>query len=235
MRYGSWIEPRSALFHDRIDAGRQLAGALKEYSRRSDVIVLALPRGGVPVASEVAAALEAELDVLIVRKLGYPGNEEFAVGAIVSGGITVLNERIHLPSAELQSIVDNESRELQRREQAYRGNRPDPDLRGRCVILVDDGLATGSTMRAAIAAVRRRQAGSVVVAVPVAPSTTISQIGQEADSVVCLHLPEDFAGIGQFYVDFSQTTDDVVRELLKRAWARSSKAPRHVSDAARFE
>jgi putative phosphoribosyl transferase len=235
MQYGIRFEPQSVLFQDRTDAGRQLAGALRRYAGRSDVIVLALPRGGVPVAYEVAIALEAELDVLIVRKLGYPGNEEFAVGAIASGGITVLNERVHLSPAMIDSIVDDERRELQRREKAYRGNRPDVDLRGRCVILVDDGLATGSTMRAAIAAVRRRHAGRIVVGVPVAPPTTIARLQQEADDVVCLSLPENFAGIGQFYVDFSQTTDDAVRRLLKQAWEPSSAETRHVSDAVRLE
>jgi predicted phosphoribosyltransferase len=234
MSYDSWFERSAALFRDRIDAGRQLALALRDYAGREDVIVLALPRGGVPVGYEVAMALKAELDVLIVRKLGYPGNEEFAVGAIASGGVTVLNEQVQLSPSVIESIVDNEMRELQRREEAYRGNRPAPALSGRCVILVDDGLATGSTMRAAIAAVRDKHPQRIVVAVPVAPPGTVARLQHQADDFVCLHTPDDFHGIGQFYVDFSQTTDGLVRRLLEQAWTQHLTDSRPVAEMTRL-
>lgn len=209
-----------SVFENRTDAGQQLARALDHYADRADVLVLGLPRGGVPVAEQVADALDAELDVLIVRKLGYPGQEELAAGAIASGGIRVLNENIWLPEDVLGEITERELRELRRREQAYRGDRPYPSLEGRCIILIDDGLATGATMRAAVAAVRQRRPARVVVAVPVAPQETVRKLREEADEVICVETPASFFGIGQFYLDFSQTTDAVVRDILLRAWER---------------
>lgn len=210
-------------FENRVDAGRQLARALSHYAERPDVLVLGLPRGGVPVAAEVADALDADLDVLIVRKLGYPGQEELAAGAIASGGIRVLNENIRLPDEVLEEITERELRELRRREDAYRGERPYPSLEGRCIILIDDGLATGATMRAAVAAVRENGPSRVVVAVPVAPRETVRKLKEQADEVVCVVVPSSFFGIGQFYLDFSQTTDVTVREILQRAWQRSGQ------------
>jgi putative phosphoribosyl transferase len=214
-------------FRNRIDAGRQLADALADYRGRTDLLVLGLPRGGVPVAFEIAQALGADLDVLIVRKLGYPGQEELAMGAIASGGIRVLNEAMGVSEAIIEEVTKRELEELHRRERAYRGERPFPKLEGRTVILVDDGLATGATMRAAVAAVRQRNPEEIVVAVPVAPEGTVSQLREEADDVVCLLTPEMFFGIGQFYDDFSQTTDDVVEGLLERAWTRPALKPEH--------
>jgi putative phosphoribosyl transferase len=212
-------------FQDRVEAGRRLAGHLRDYAGRDDVIVLGLPRGGVPVAAEVARALGAPLDVFLVRKLGLPGQEEFAMGAIASGGVRVLNEELlsQLPIAEetIARVAVREQEELQRRERAYRGNRAEPRIRGRTVILVDDGLATGSTMRAAVAALRQRGPAAIVVAVPVAARETCERLGSEADEVVCPVTPDPFVAVGAWYADFSQVSDAEVRELLEREARRS--------------
>jgi erythromycin esterase-like protein/predicted phosphoribosyltransferase len=208
-------------FRDRRDAGRALARLLKRYRGRDDVVVLALPRGGVPVAYEVATALQVPLDVFVVRKLGVPGHEEFAMGAIASGGGVVINDDVvrglGIAPAAIQQIADDEARELARREQAYREARPMEDVTGRTVILVDDGLATGSSMRAAILALRRLGPARIVVAVPAAPESTCQELAAEADEVVCATTPSPFFAVGQSYWDFSQTTDDEVRELLRAA------------------
>lgn len=209
------------LFRNRSEAGRLLAGHLKVYADRADVVVLALPRGGVPVAFEVAESLRAPLDVFVVRKLGVPGQEELAMGAIATGGVRVTNEEVlrHLgiPAEALEAAAAREASELERREREYRGGRPAPDLRGRTVILVDDGLATGSTMRAAARALRQLGPGRVVVAVPVGASQTCEEFRAEVDEVVCAMTPEPFGGVGQWYDDFTQTSDEVVHELLGRS------------------
>jgi putative phosphoribosyl transferase len=209
------------MFRDRRDAGRRLAAGLGRYAGRRDVLVLGLPRGGVPVAAEVAAALGAPLDVFVVRKLGVPGREELAMGAIASGGVQVLNDdvvrQLGIPERAIERATAAEQRELERRERAYRGNRPPPDPRGKVVVLVDDGLATGATMRAAVRAVRRLDPGRVVVAVPVGAATTCEEFAGVADEVVCATEPDPFLAVGHWYEDFSQTTDDEVRDLLARA------------------
>lgn len=209
------------LFRDRIDAGRQLAAALRRYANDPTVIVLALPRGGVPIGYEVARELAAPLDVFLVRKLGVPGREELAMGAIASGGVRVVNREVvrelGLTDADLDAVAAEEAEELRRREGAYRDGRPAPDLRGKTVILVDDGLATGSTMRAAVAAVRRLGPAKVVVAVPVGAADTCREFRRLADDVVCLRTPEPFFAVGGWYHDFSQTTDEEVRDLLARS------------------
>jgi predicted phosphoribosyltransferase len=208
-------------FPNRIEAGRLLAEKLEKYADRNDVIVLGLPRGGVPVANEVATRLRAPLDVFIVRKLGVPGFEELAAGAIASGGVRVLNEDVMraIPHADqaIEAVTTRETTELQRREQTYREGRPAPDLRDRIAILVDDGLATGATMRAAVKALRQRGVAKIVVAVPVGPPDTCHEIEEQADETVCLSMPEFFQAVGQYYEDFSQTTDEDVRELLTSA------------------
>src|SRR5437016_1286760 len=209
------------IFSDRTEAGRLLAEKLLKYAGRTDVIVLGLPRGGVPVAFEVAQRLGAPFDVFIVRKLGVPGFEELAVGAIASGGVRVLNADVMraIPNADevIESITAKETAELERREQHYREGRPAPDLRDRIVILVDDGLATGATMRAAVKALRQCGAARIVVAVPVGPPDTCHEIEEQADETVCLSMPEFFQAVGQYYEDFSQTTDEDVRQLLTSA------------------
>ncbi len=208
-------------FPNRIEAGRLLSEELEKYADRDDVIVLGLPRGGVPVANEVAKHLHAPLDVFIVRKLGVPGFEELAAGAIASGGVRVLNEDVMraIPHADqaIEAVTTRETAELARREQTYREGRPAPDLRDRIVILVDDGLATGATMRAAVKALRQRGAAKIVVAVPVGPPDTCHEIEEQADETVCLSMPEFFQAVGQYYEDFSQTTDEDVRQLLTSA------------------
>jgi predicted phosphoribosyltransferase len=208
-------------FINRRDAGRTLAAYLSKYAGRNEVIVLALPRGGVPVAYEVAQALGAPMDLFLVRKLGTPGHRELAMGAIASGGIRVLNEDVvrwySIPEAIIEHVVREEQAELERRERAYRDNRPAPDLQGRIVILIDDGLATGSTMRAAVQAVRERQPSRVVVAVPVGARETCAEIASCADEVICARMPEPFSAVGQWYLDFAQTEDEEVRDLLQKS------------------
>jgi putative phosphoribosyl transferase len=212
------------IFPDRAEAGRRLAEQLQQYAGREDVIVLGLPRGGVPVAFEVARNLGVPLDVFIVRKLGVPGFEELAAGAIASGGVRVLNDDVVrvLPNAEetIASITAREILEIERREQIYRDGRPAPELRDRVVILVDDGLATGATMRAAVKALRQRGVAKIVVAAPVGAPETCRELEKEADETVCAISPAWFQAVGQYYEDFSQTTDDEVRELLVRAAQR---------------
>jgi predicted phosphoribosyltransferase len=209
-------------FRDRTEAGRLLAEKLRAYADQPEVVVLALPRGGVPVAFEVRRALRAPMDVFVVRKLGTPGQSELAMGAIASGGVRVLNEDVirllGIPEEVIDRVAAEELWELERRERAYRGERPAPDLKDRTVILVDDGLATGSTMHAAVAAVRQTRPARIVVAVPVAPPATLREFREEADEVVCVLAPEEpFDGVGRWYLDFSQTTDEQVRELMELA------------------
>ncbi|CAN5876036.1 phosphoribosyltransferase [soil metagenome] len=208
-------------FQDRVEAGQVLASELGAYVGQPNVLVLALPRGGVPVAFEVAQALHAPLDVFLVRKLGVPGHEELAMGAIASGGVRVLNrsvvDSLSIPDHVIAAVAVQEQRELERREHAYRGNRPDPEVRGRTVLLVDDGLATGATMRAAAAAIRAQEPRRLVVAVPVAARETCDEFRDEVDEVVCAITPEPFYAVGVWYRDFSQTTDEEVHELLERA------------------
>lgn len=208
-------------FKDRREAGKMLAQRLSAYIGRLDVIVFALPRGGVPVAYEVALALNAPLDVLIVRKLGLPGQEELALGAIASGGIHILNEDIiralAVPEEAINVVARKEFQELQRREQMYRGDRPASDVRDRTAILIDDGLATGASMRAAVAGLRAQQPARIVIAVPVAAPETCSAFEFEVDEIVCLMTPEPFLGVGRWYADFRQTTDEEVRTFLEEA------------------
>lgn len=208
------------IFHDRKDAGQKLAGELTAYAGRDDVIVLALPRGGVPVAYEVAAALDAPLDVFVVRKLGVPGHEELAMGAIASGGTRVLNDDVvgtlRISDDVIDRVANVERIELGRRERAYRDDRPLPSVEDKVVILVDDGLATGATMRAAVEALRQLAPKQLIVAVPVAAPETCVDLRGKADDVVCAATPRPFFGVGRWYENFSQTTDEEVRELLAR-------------------
>lgn len=216
-------------FDDRRDAGQKLAARL-EPLRRSDPLVLALPRGGVPVAYEVARHLDAPLDVLVVRKLGVPGHEELAMGAIASGGLRVLNDDVvamlRIPTDEIDRVARREAREIERREQLYRGNRPMEPVRGRTVIVVDDGLATGATMRAAVHALRAAGPRHLVVAVPVGAPTSCAAIEREADELICLETPAAFFGVGQWYREFGQTSDEEVR-LLLRDRAKASPREEH--------
>ena len=211
-------------FKDRHEAGRQLGEALVSFAPR-DAVVLGLPRGGVPVAFEVARRLRAPLDVCIVRKLGVPGHEEFAMGAIASGGVELLSPQtvrsLGLTHGQVAHVLGRERLELERRERAYRDGRPVVDVRGRTVIVVDDGLATGASMRAAVMALRQRGPAAIIVAVPVASAGTCEDIRHVADDCVCLHTPDPFFGVGQWYAEFGQTTDDEVRALL----ARPERAP----------
>jgi predicted phosphoribosyltransferase len=209
-------------FRDRRQAGQLLAKALApHYKGRDDVIVLGLPRGGVPVAYEIANELNAPLDVFVVRKLGVPWHPELAMGAIASDGVEILNGDVvtayNIPPNVIRAVAEREGQELQRRLQQYRGNRPLPELTGRTVILVDDGLATGSTMRAAVAAVRQQNPRAVVVAVPVAALDTCYELRPEVDDIICLRTPRDFSAVGLWYEDFSQTSDEEVRQLLSEA------------------
>ena len=208
-------------FHDRAEAGRVLARNLTHYAGRPDVLVLALPRGGVPVAFEVARVLNLPLDVFVVRKLGVPGYEELAMGAIASGGVRVLNptvvESFGIPDAVIDGVAERERHELQRREREYRDVRPALDVSGRKVILVDDGVATGSTMRAAIEALRQLQAGRIIVATPTIAWSTVNEIQSEADELIAVMRPLDFASVGQWYDDFTQTSDAEVRTLLEKS------------------
>ena len=214
-------------FHNRHDAGRQLAARLASYAGRDDVLVLGLPRGGVPIAFEIAIALDVALDVFIVRKLGLPGHEEFGIGAIASGDVRVVDEAVlrtyDVAPETLERITARERLELERREQLYRDDRPFPAIEDRIVILVDDGLATGSTLRAAIAALRRRRQSKIVVAVPVGARETCAAMARLVEEVVCLETPDPFYAVGLWYDDFEQTEDAEVHELLERAamrWAR---------------
>jgi putative phosphoribosyl transferase len=218
-----------ARFTNRVNAGQRLAASLSNYSGRSDVLVLALPRGGVPVAFEVARALDAPLDLFVVRKLGVPGHEEYAMGAIASGGIRLVDDavvrQLRITQREIDTIAQAEQRELERREREYRGDRPPPDIAGRTVIIVDDGLATGATMRVAVAALRQEHPAQIVVAVPIAPPETCETLRREADDVVCAVTPEPFYAVGLWYADFRETTDDEVRDLLERARSELAPAP----------
>jgi putative phosphoribosyl transferase len=214
-------ERLNTLFRDRREAGRILASRLVAYANRPDVVVLALPRGGVPVAFEVAQALHAMLDLFLVRKLGVPGHEELAMGAIASGGVRVLNQEVimmaGITSDMIEAVSRHEERELARREEAYRGNRPGIPLRDRTAILIDDGLATGSSMRAAVMALRQQKPARTIVAVPTAAADTCADLRTEVDEMVCAVTPEPFYGVGLWYEDFTQTTDQEVRELLEQA------------------
>ena len=217
---------RDRPFRDRREAGRELARALAGYRGRPDVLVLALPRGGVPVAYEVARGLDVPLDVFLVRKLGVPGHEELALGALATGGVCLLNEDVvrglRIPPEAIDRVTAAEQAELERREAAYRDGRRPPDVAGKTVILVDDGLATGASMRVAVAALRQAQPARIVVAVPVAAPSTCADLRDEVDHVICARTPEPFYAVGLWYEDFSQTSDQEVRDLL----ARSAQADR---------
>ena len=216
-------------FGNRTEAGQHLAKRLKAYANRSDVLVLALPRGGVPVGYEIAQALNAPLDVFVVRKLGVPGREELAMGAIASGGARVLNREVvdslGISADTIAAVAAQELQELERRERAYRGDRPAPDVRGRTVILVDDGIATGSTMRVAIEALRQLKAGRIMVATPTAALSTVREMRLDVDELVTVMTPADFESVGQWYLDFSQTTDVEVCEMLDKASQFPSPTP----------
>lgn len=211
-------------FFNRTEAGQCLAKNLSTYANRDDVIVLALPRGGVPVAAEVAKILNVPLDVFVVRKLGLPDQPELAMGAIASGGVRVINrdvvDSLGIPDIVIDAVAAQEQEELARRERAYRDDLPPPEVEGRTVILVDDGIATGSTMLAAVAALRQLNAARIVVAAPVIAASTYYQIRRAADDLAAVIVPENFYGVGQWYEDFSQTTDDEVRNLLAQAGRR---------------
>jgi putative phosphoribosyl transferase len=217
------------VFSDRAQAGRELASKLKRYEGRDDVIVLGLPRGGVPVAFEVAESLGAPLDVFVVRKLGVPGREELAMGAIATGGVCVLNPSVIVPlnigSDVVEAVATRERRELERREHAYRDDRPAPSVRGRVVVLVDDGLATGATMKAAAAAIQQQEPAEIVVAVPVGSRESCDELRDYVDDVVCARTPEPFYGVGLWYSDFSQTSDEDVHDLLEQAARTHPVAP----------
>jgi putative phosphoribosyl transferase len=219
------------LYRDRSEAGQVLARKLTHYAGRQDVLVLALPRGGVPVAFEVAKALHAPLDVFLVRKLGVPGHEELAMGAIATGGVRVINEDVvrmlHIPDAVIDAVAAREQQELQRREHLYRDDLPPPNVQGRTVILIDDGLATGSTMRAAVMALRKQHPARSVVAVPVAAPSTCSELQAEVDEIICAQTPEPFYGVGFWYEDFSQISDKEVHDLLVQAQHERSVATRN--------
>lgn len=214
------------LFRDRTEAGRMLAKDLMRYAGRDDVVVLALPRGGVPVAYEVAKALHAPLDLFIVRKLGVPGCEELAMGAVASGGVRVLDRDVarwyQVSQSTIESVTQAERQELERRERVYRGSRPMPELSNRTVILVDDGMATGSSMLAAITALRSYKPAQIIVAVPTGPPDTCRKFQGEADAVVCATTPEPFWAIGAWYEDFRQVTDEEVQSLLARGCCKEA-------------
>ena len=210
-----------ALFSDRFDAGRQLAAALREYAHRPGVLVLALPRGGVPVGFAVAQELGVPLDIFLVRKLGVPGQEELAMGAVAGGGVRFLNQEVvrelGIAPEAFERVAQAEQRELERRDRLYRGELPHPVVEGQTVILVDDGLATGSSTRAAVRALSQQRPREIVVAVPLAAASTCELLRSEADKVICVAMPEPFYAVGQWYRDFSQTSDEEVRDLLARA------------------
>lgn len=210
-----------ARFRDRTDAGRQLAHRLAEYGSRSDVLVLALPRGGVPVAAEVARHLGAPLDLFLVRKLGVPGHPELAMGALAEGGVRVISESVvrdlGIPASAIEQVAVRERLELERRDRQYRGARKPPTVRDRVVIVIDDGLATGATMEAAVLALRQLEPSRIVAAAPVGAPETCERLQHAADEVVCLQRPPSFSAVGMWYDDFSQTTDEEVRDLLSAA------------------
>lgn len=224
------------IFEDRVDAGRRLAEKLDAYANRSDVIVLGVPRGGVPVAYEVAAALHAPMDIFLSRKLGVPAQEELAFGAVASGGVRVLDrdliESVGISNQEIEEITRRVRGELERRERLYRGARPPLDVEGKIAILIDDGIATGSSMRAAIHALRQHKPAQIVVAIPVAPFSTCRKLRSEVDELVCVDMPESFYAIGQFYADFSQVSDEEVTNLLHRA-AHSGARPKPAESVER--
>ena len=214
------------LFRDRVEAGQRLAEKLKAYTNNPDVLVLGLPRGGVPVAFEVARALHAPLDILVVRKLGVPGYEELAMGAVASGGLCVLNPSVmdgfKIPRSMAETIARQELEEVKRRERAYRDMRPEPKIEGRTVILVDDGLATGSTMQAAVRVLRQQKPARLVVAVPVGAEETCAQFRDEVDEIICAATPDPFRAVGLWYKNFNQTSDEEVRNLLQQAWQQET-------------
>lgn len=216
-------------FLDRTEAGRLLAEHLDAYRNRDDVLILALPRGGVPVAAEIAKRLNAPLDVFVVRKLGLPEHPELAMGAIATGGVRVLNsdvvDALRIPALVIDAVTAQEQDELARRERAYRDDLPAPDVNGKTVIVVDDGIATGSTMLAAVAALRQLEAARIVVAAPVIAGSTYYEMRRGADDVAAVLVPENFYGVGQWYENFSQTTDEEVRQLLVQADARAGAGP----------
>ncbi len=224
------------IFANRLEAGQKLALRLKEYANRDDVIVLGAPRGGIPVAFEIANDLKAPLDVFVLRKLGVPGREEFAFGAIASGGVRVIDrdtvEGLRITGLDIERVTSEEKQELERRERTYRGGSVPLDVRGLTVILVDDGVATGSTMRAAIRALRQMKPARIVLAVPVAPPATCRQLQLEVDELVCLEMPESFYGVGQFYDDFSQVTDEEVKQLLDIASRRYRELQQQIMQIA---
>jgi len=220
-------------FRDRAEAGSLLASQLAHFAGRPNVRILALPRGGVPVAFEIARALKLPLDVFMVRKLGVPGQEELAMGAVASGNVRIVQPQVVqallIPQFVIEAVTAEEIRELARRERAFRGDRPGPDVRARTIILVDDGLATGSTMRAAIFALRLQRPERIIVAVPVAASETCNQLGNEVDEVICLKTPTSFQAVGLWYEHFPQVTDEEVRTLLSKAdknWASHNSSER---------
>ena len=225
-----------SLFKDRRHAGRMLASVLGKYAGRADIVALALPRGGVPVAYEVAQCLGVPLDVFVVRKLGVPRHEELAMGALASGGLCVLNNDVvrdfGITKDDILAAARAEIRELGRRDRAYRGDRPPLDVSGKTVILIDDGLATGSTMRAALQALRRRDPGHIVAAVPVASKAACAEVSDETDDMICVATPEPFQAVGLWYQDFSQTTDEEVRALLEAARREQQQRERGSSAAA---
>jgi putative phosphoribosyl transferase len=215
-------------FSDRFEAGQALAQKLLDYRDRPDVVVLALPRGGVPVGFEVAKALHAPLDVFLVRKLGLPGHEELAMGAVADGGAMVINEDVvrplAIPNELIERVAQEERRELRRQRDLYRDSEPAPDVKGRVVLLIDDGLATGSTMRAAVAALKLQRLKRLIVAVPVGAPDTCAELGDEVDEIICAVTPRQFMAVGAWYHDFSPTSDETVRALLKEAtsWQHAS-------------
>jgi putative phosphoribosyl transferase len=222
------------IFLNRAEAGRRLAKLLLEYRGRKDVLVLAIPRGGMPVAFQVARELEVPLDVFVVRKLGVPGQEELAFGAIASGGIRYRDSEIieaaKISESEIESIAAKEARELERRESAYRGGRAPLAVKGQTVILVDDGIATGASMEVAIMAVRRMTPARIIVATPVASVSTCRRLGSGVDSIVCVHVPVSFSAIGEFYEDFSQVSDEEVKDLLRRGVRGSGKGVKFLTN-----
>jgi putative phosphoribosyl transferase len=224
------------IFKNRQEAGQKLASCLGKYTNRESVIVLGVPRGGVPIAFEVAKALNQPLDVFVLRKLGVPGHEELAFGAIGSGGVRVLDrevvDAVGLSDFVIEYVTRAEGAELARREQIYRGGQPPLDVRGKMVILVDDGIATGSSLRAGVRALRQMQPAEIVIAAPVAPQSTIDRLRSEVDDVVCVDVPEEFHGVGQFYRDFSQVSDEEVNELLNSA-SRARLEQQHAGTSAR--